>query len=119
MKKIFVLVCLLTLVCGCTKDKEIDSNISKNEKLEKVISENNYIIVDVRTKEEYDNGHVVGAVNIPYDEITASTNLDKNKTIIVYCRSGNRSGIAYNNLTSMGYTVLDLGAYDSINLEKE
>lgn len=117
MQKIFIMLCLITLICGCAS--KANNTNQKNEVLEKILKENNYIIVDVRTKEEYANGHVVNSINIPYDEIDESTNLDKEKTIIVYCRSGNRSKKAYNTLKSLGYDVYDLGAYDTIYLEKE
>lgn len=113
MKKIliiFTLILCLTTIVGCSKTES---------KLDKIISDNNYIIVDVRTKEEYDESHIKGSINIPYDEIDEKTNLDKNKTIIVYCRSGNRSSKAYNTLKTLGYDVYDLGAFDAITLEKE
>ena len=113
MKKIliiFTLILSLTTIVGCSK---------KESKLDKIISDNNYIIVDVRTKEEYDESHIKGSINIPYDEIDDKTNLDKNKTIIVYCRSGNRSSKAYNTLKDLGYDVYDAGAFDKLDLEKE
>ncbi len=113
MKKIliiFTLILCLTTIVGCSKTES---------KLDKIISDNNYIIVDVRTKEEYDESHIKGSINIPYDEIDEKTNLDKNKTIIVYCRSGNRSSKAYNTLKDLGYNVYDAGAFDKLDLEKE
>ena len=113
MKKIIVLLLSILLLVGCN-NKEKESNI-----LEEVLKENNYIIVDVRSKEEYDSSHVVGSINIPYDTIDENTDLDKSKTIIVYCRSGKRSSIASETLKKLGYNVLDLGAFDSINLDKE
>ena len=113
MKKIVVLLILSLMLFGCAK-KENDS------KKEITVQEKNteYIIVDVRTKEEYDEGHVEGAINIPYDEIDESVNLDKNKIIMIYCKSGARSKIAYNTLKELGYDVQDLGAYSSVNLPK-
>lgn len=109
MKKIFTLFIITLLICGC-------SNKNKSE-VEKLMAENDYIIVDVRTKEEYDEGHLVDAINIPYDQIDGS--LDKDKLIFVYCKSGNRSKIAYNKLVELGYSVYDLGSYSQINLPKE
>jgi len=112
MKKILLILVLCLTLCGCsTETKELD--------LETVMKENNYIIVDVRTKEEYDEAHLVEAINIPYDEINETTDLDKEKTILVYCRSGNRSSIAYDTLEDLGYTVYDLGAFSEIDLPKE
>ena len=81
--------------------------------------EKEYVIIDVRTKEEYDESHVVNSINIPYDEIDSKIDIDKDKVIFVYCKSGRRSSIAYDTLTTMGYKVYDLGAYENIDLPKE
>ena len=110
-----IMLCSFSLVgCG-TSSETIDSTPT----LEQILEENNYTIVDVRTKEEYDEGHVKGSINIPYDEIDEDVELEKEKTILVYCQSGIRSKVAYDKLKTLGYEVYDLGAYDSINLEKE
>ena len=70
-------------------------------------------ILDVRTKEEYDSGHIAKAVLIPYDDIEKSAQslpADKDALILVYCRSGRRSAIAGGTLASLGYTrVYDFG----------
>lgn len=91
----------------------------KVSELDSIISENNYIVLDVRTKEEYDSGHVIDSLNIPYDEINENTNLDKSKTILVYCRSGVRSKKAKDTLVSLGYKVYDMGAFSNVPLDKE
>ena len=116
MKKIIITVICCLLLIGCGNTNKVDK---RDEMIKAIIDGGNYIIVDVRTKEEYDEGHVVDAINIPVDEINDEIDLDKNKTIFVYCRSGNRSSKAYNNLKSLGYDVYDLGAFDKITLEKE
>ena len=112
MKKVFILLLMVGCVCmiGCTKEKS---------KLDEILEKNNYIIVDVRTDSEYQESHVKGAINIPYDTIDENTELDKTKTIFVYCKSGVRSNKAYNTLKNLGYDVYDLGAFNSINLDKE
>ena len=114
MKKILLLVIVFISIfaVGCGSKKE-------ESDLDKLLAEKEYIIVDVRTKEEYDISHVKDAINIPYDVIDETIDLDKDKNIFVYCKSGNRSKIAYNKLTSLGYTVYDLGAFESIDLPKE
>ncbi|MCL2493307.1 MAG: rhodanese-like domain-containing protein [Clostridiales bacterium] len=70
-------------------------------------------LVDVRTQDEYDGGHIKGAVVIPYNEIgpRAPTELPyKTARILVYCLSGNRSSAAAHTLVSLGYTaVYDMG----------
>lgn len=68
--------------------------------------ENDYIIVDAREQSEYDEGHIKGAIVIPYTEIEQKAEeLLPNKTqlILVYCRSGRRSKIAAQSLANMGY----------------
>lgn len=119
MKKVLVTICFMALLCGCINDKKPDFIVSDEEILEKFISEDNYSIVDVRTKEEYEEGHVVGAIHIPYDEIDENIGLDKGKSIIVYCQEGDESGIVCDKLRALGYEVFDLGTYDAITLEKE
>jgi phage shock protein E len=71
------------------------------------------LLIDVRTVEEFDAGHIPGAVLLPYDEIAAKfKEPDKGRPIVVYCRSGRRSAIAKSTLESMGYAnVADFGAY--------
>lgn len=91
----------------------------KVSELDTIISENNYIVLDVRTKEEYASGHVVDSLNIPVDEIDSNINIDKSKTILVYCRSGVRSKKATDTLVDLGYKVYDMGAFSSVPLDKE
>ena len=70
-------------------------------------SESGYVIIDARTQEEYDQGHIPGAIMIPEYEIAdrAEKELpDKNQLILVYCRSGRRSKIAAEELVKLGYT---------------
>ena len=70
-------------------------------------SESGYILIDARTQEEYDQGHIPGAILIPEYEIAdrAEKELpDKDQLILVYCRSGRRSKIAAEELVKLGYT---------------
>ena len=69
-------------------------------------------LYDVRTAEEYADGHIPGAINIPYDVIGEQIPIaDKEAIIVVYCRSGNRSNRAKMTLQDLGYTnVADFGA---------
>lgn len=74
--------------------------------------------IDVRTAEEYNAGHLEGAINIPYDEIEqkiAAVSVDKTADIQLYCRSGRRSGIALESLRNLGYSkVTNAGAYQQL-----
>ena len=74
--------------------------------------------IDVRTAEEYNAGHLEGAINIPYDEIEQkieAVSADKTADIQLYCRSGRRSGIALETLRGLGYSkVTNAGAYEQL-----
>lgn len=83
--------------------------VSMND-IEKIMNENeNYIILDVRTLEEYNDGHIPGAICIPnetIDENVVSKLPDKEQLILIYCRSGNRSKQATKKLKDLGYLNL-------------
>lgn len=91
--------------------------LTAEEAYQRMESGDPLIIVDVRTKEEYDTGHIEGAVLIPNEEIgiTMPEQLpEKDAEILVYCRSGNRSAQAAEKLAGMGYTnVNDFGGINS------
>lgn len=76
-------------------------------------TETNYILLDVRTKEEYESGYIKGAINLPNEEIgdrEIALLPDKNAKIFVYCRSGNRSKQAAEKLVKLGYTdIINIG----------
>lgn len=110
MKRILIVLVLCVALCGCGTDE-------KNVDIKKIMTENEYVIIDVRTSEEYKESHLKDSINIPYDKLDSS--LEKDKVIFVYCRSGARSKVAYDTLKNMGYTVYDLGAFESIDLPKE
>jgi phage shock protein E len=71
----------------------------------------NHILLDVRTPEEFNEGHIAGAVNIPVQELTQRlSEVPDDKEIIVYCRSGNRSATASNILLENGFSAIyDMG----------
>ena len=91
---------------SCSKNKQYVS-ISHQEAKEIIDTENDYIILDVRTVEEYNSGHIPNAILIPNEEIkqkAESILKNKNQLILVYCRSGRRSKQAASVLVSLGYT---------------
>ena len=68
------------------------------------------VVIDVRTEQEFQAGHVPGALLIPYEQIgqkIASANVAKDDHIVLYCRSGRRSGIAQSTLKSLGFSNVD------------
>jgi rhodanese-related sulfurtransferase len=93
---------------GCSNEGSATyEQISGAEAKALMDSEIGYIIIDARTQEEYDQGHIPGAILIPEYEIAdrAKNELpDKNQLILVYCRSGRRSKIAAAELVKLGYT---------------
>ena len=96
-------------LAGCSSDSGEASyeQISGEEAKALMDSESGYIIIDARTQEEYDLGHIPGAILIPEYEIAdrAEAELpDKDQLILVYCRSGRRSKIAAEELVKLGYT---------------
>ena len=110
---IMLLSLALPLGCvGCVKGSSTGSSttyeqISGAEAKTLMNSESGYIILDAREQYEYDEGHIPGAILIPYDKIAdrAEKELpDKSQLILVYCRSGRRSKIAAEELVKLGYT---------------
>ena len=112
MKKLVFLFLVVMLLTACGQDKEKDQgavymNITAEEAKQIMDTEEGYIILDVRTQEEYDQGHIPGAILISHEEIAEKAEemlTDKNQLILVYCRSGRRSKIAAEALVELGYT---------------
>ena len=82
-------------------------NITAEEAKQIMDSEEGYIILDVRERDEYDAGHIPAAILIPYTRIEEKADEmlpDQDQLILVYCRSGRRSKIAAEALAELGYT---------------
>ena len=112
MKKLFFLLLAVMLLTACGQAKENNQgavyvNITAEEAKQIMDSSEGYIILDVRTQEEYDQGHIPGAILIPNTEIEVRAEeelTDKDQLILVYCRSGRRSKLAAEILVELGYT---------------
>ena len=112
MKKVIFLLLAVMMFTACGQAKENDReavymNITAEEAKQIMDSEEGYIILDVRTQEEYDQGHIPGATQISHEEIAEKAEqvlTDKDQLILVYCRSGRRSKIAAESLVELGYT---------------
>ena len=113
MKRIFIAVSvalmLISLLVGCNNGthKNAYEQITPAEAKALMDSEDGYVILDVRTPEEFAAGHIAGAILIPDYEIrekAESILTDKDQLILVYCRSGRRSKNAANELAKLGYT---------------
>ena len=112
MKKLMIILLAVMLLTACGQAKENDQgavymNITAEEAKKIMDSQEGYIILDVRTQEEYDEGHIPGAIVISHEEIAEKAEgvlTDKNQLILVYCRSGRRSKLAAEALVELGYT---------------
>ena len=125
----FIAILSVLFLCACgnntslTTESEIGSmvdgyyQITQIKAKELMDSEKDYIILDVRTEEEFKEKHIENAILIPHTEIEqrAEKELkDKNQLILVYCRSGNRSKTASKILAELGYTnVMEFGGINS------
>ena len=112
MKKLIFILLAALLLTACAQEKDNDReaiymNITAQEAKEIMDTQEGYIILDTRTQEEYDDGHIPGAIVLPYDEVLEKAEgilPDKNQLILVYCRSGRRSKLAAEDLVKLGYT---------------
>jgi rhodanese-related sulfurtransferase len=131
MKKIIGLLLLTLLLAGCSAGNNFNESTEKgtvadttsnvktyrqitmNEALDIMESESDYIILDVRRPDEFADGHIPGAINLPNENIgkdEISKLPDKNQLILVYCRSGRRSKEASSKLVELGYSnIVEFG----------
>ncbi len=84
--------------------------------------EQGVLLIDVRTEGEFNKGHIDGALNIPWEEtgnLMAAIGTDKQRPVVVYCRSGNRSGKAKVVLETKGYTnIFNATGYEAMKKTK-
>ena len=125
MEKLIICLFALLLVTGCgNKDQKVAEQSENGSNTVQAITcakmkqmldeEKDVVLIDVRSKEEYETQHLSKAINIPNERIktiTENEDITKDTKIIVYCRSGARSKNSANELINMGYkNVYDLGA---------
>ena len=115
MKKIipFLMALLLLAGCGAQSEESTYRQVNAEEAATMMEEESSYIILDVRTTEEYSEKHIPGAINIPNETIGTEDIPelpDIEQLILVYCRSGNRSKQASEKLVKLGYTnIVEFG----------
>ena len=129
MKRILPLFLLLLLLTGCgetasNSSSEDDYQQISQEEAKEMMDTQDVIILDVREQDEYDSGHIPGAVLLPVgtiDEETAAEVIpEKDSTVLVYCRSGNRSKTASSALAELGYTnIYEFGGINTWPYETE
>lgn len=119
---VFVVLCMLLTACGngtsssesaqsevqtTTASAAAYQQITQEKAKEMMQAEDGHIIVDVRRQDEYDSGHIPGAILIPNESIGTEKPKelpDLDQVILIYCRSGRRSKEASQKLADMGYT---------------
>ncbi len=118
-------LCLLmaVLLASCARGADQGAvevtftQISQEEAKRMMDTETGYVILDVRTQQEYDGGHIPSAILLPYDQIPERAEgvlKDKGQKILVYCRSGNRSKTGSTYLVELGYTnVYEFGGINT------
>lgn len=129
--KLFVLLSVLLFLCinisACNSSIAVNKQIPATELVELIAADKAPIILDVRTTEEYLEGHVPGAINIEYRELESRIdevrNLGKRK-IVVYCERGVRANIAEETLNKAGFTEIlhlegDMSGWRKRGLEVE
>ena len=120
---IIMLAALIFTGCGSSADdktagdKKTYRQVSSEEAAAMMEEESDYIILEVRTQEEYETAHIPGAICIP-NEIIGTEDIpelpDKEQLILVYCRSGNRSKQASEKLVNQGYTnIVEFGGINN------
>lgn len=114
IQKILAALCLALLLAGCTSlDSAGYTQVSSEKAAQLMADYDDEIVLDVRTPEEYAEAHILGAINVPNEEIGEEPIAelpDKDQIILVYCRSGNRSKQAAQKLADQGYTnVVEFG----------
>lgn len=110
MKKVLYILATIVMMAACSQ--KIGYNSVNAVKFASIIQKTSNIqIVDVRTPQEYSEGHLPGAVNIDVNGANFEeqiNKLNKNVPVAVYCRSGRRSKLAADQLVNSGYTVTEL-----------
>lgn len=125
MKRIIPFLLSILLLTGCSGGASDGSYEQITQEAAKEMMDTQEVIVlDVREQSEYDSGHIPGAVLLPVgsiDEETAAAVIpEKDSTVLVYCRSGNRSKTASSTLAGLGYTnIYEFGGINTWPYEIE
>ena len=110
-KRLFAVLMAALTLSACTAEKTSENAgymcITPQEAKKIMDTQEGYVILDTRTEEEYETGHIPGAIVISHEQIKEKAEqvlTDKAQLILVYCRSGRRSKLAAQDLVDLGYT---------------
>lgn len=111
MKKIAIIFSIILSITffGCKESSAQQSKLVEPEEMIEVLTSKDVHLVDVRTAREFNQGFIENAINIDFSSPNFQAELEKldsTKPIVVYCRSGRRSGISTNNLVKAGFTEI-------------
>ncbi|MBX7143023.1 MAG: rhodanese-like domain-containing protein [Oligoflexia bacterium] len=116
-RSLIVAFAFLLVACFFIGAASADDRISASQAWSKIKA--GALLVDVRSADEFNSGHIEGALNIPHTEISASLKQigeNKGREIVLYCHSGRRAGLARDELIKLGYSnVFNAGAYEGLN----
>ena len=122
MKKaaVMIMLAVFVLLTGCGQNESQAASytqITQEEAMRMMEKDDGHVIVDVRRQDEFDAGHIPGAILIPNENIIDSPTIelpDFDQVILIYCRSGNRSKQASQKLADMGYrNVYEFGGINT------
>lgn len=126
MKGMLPVVLAILLMAGCGGEPVEQNSYQPitQEAAKDMMDQQDVIVLDVREQEEYDSGHIPGAVLLPVNAIgedsAAAVIPEKDSVVLVYCRSGNRSKTASKGLAELGYTqVYEFGGIQTWPYEIE
>lgn len=126
MKGMLPVVLAILLMAGCGGEPVEQNSYQPitQESAKDMMDQQDVIVLDVREQEEYDSGHIPGAVLLPVNAIAedsaAAVIPEKDSVVLVYCRSGNRSKTASKELAELGYTqVYEFGGIQTWPYEIE
>ncbi|TNE38051.1 MAG: rhodanese-like domain-containing protein [Alphaproteobacteria bacterium] len=111
------------LVLRSPSEETADATVASKEETAWNMVDHGALLVDVRTQEEFDAGHIEGALLIPHDQVAARLaefGEDTHRPVVVYCRSGHRAGLAQTTLEENGFTrVFNGGGYEALKTWRE